>query len=209
MESAWGRAGTLSAMAEAAGFVLAGGRSSRMGREKALLEFEGTTLLERALAVLREVTPEVTIVGAGEKFGAYGPTVEDVYAERGPLGGIHAALKASRAEWNVVLAVDLPFVTAELPRLLLERARESGAVVTVPRIGGGYQPLCAVYRREFAEIAQEALEQGENKIDRLFAAEKTRVVEEDELARFAFTAPMFDNLNTPEEYERARRNSRS
>lgn len=192
-------------MAEAAGFVLAGGQSRRMGREKALLEFEGATLLARAVAVLGEVTPEVFLVGAREEWAAFGKVVEDVYRGRGPLGGIHAALRASRAEWNLVLAVDLPFVTAPLLRFLLETARASQAVVTVPRVSGGFQPLCAVYRREFGALAQQALEAGENKVDRLFAMTTARVVEEEELARFTFTAGMFDNLNTPDDLERARR----
>lgn len=205
MEEAAGPPDTLPRMTDTAGFVLAGGRSSRMGREKALLEFEGTTLLERALGVLREATLEAAIVGAREKFERFAPVIEDVYPGRGPLGGIHAALTASQAEWNFMLAVDLPFVTAELLRFLLGRARESGCQATVPRIGNGYQPLCAIYRKGFGERAGRALEAGENKIDRLFVPETTRVVADDELARFAFTAAMFENLNTPEEYERARR----
>jgi len=176
-----------------------------MGEEKALLEFAGTTLLERALATLREVTPDVYIVGARERFERFGRVVEDIYRERGPLGGIHAALNASQAEWNVILAVDLPFVTAALLRFLVEKARESKARVTAPRVGGGFQPLCAVYRREFGGTAAEALEAGENKIDRLFAPATARIVEEEELARFTFTAGMFDNLNTPDDVERARR----
>jgi len=176
-----------------------------MGKEKALLEFAGTTLLERALATLREVTPEAYIVGARERFERFGRVVEDIYRERGPLGGIHAALGASQAEWNIILAVDLPFVTAALLRFLVERARESKAAVTVPRVGERFQPLCAVYRREFGGTAQEALEAGENKVDRLFAPATARIVEEEELARFTFTAGMFDNLNTPGDVERARR----
>ena len=190
-------------MPDFSGFVLAGGRSSRMGTDKAFLELDGRTLLARALDLLRCLTPEVRIVGPTAKFAAYGPVVEDIYAGRGPLAGIHAALSSSATELNLILAVDLPFVTESLLRFLLERARATDAVVTVPRIAGGYQPLCAAYRRAFGSLAQAALESGRNKIDALFSVATARVLEESELSRFAFDAAMFQNLNTPEDLRRA------
>jgi len=190
-------------MPDFSGFVLAGGRSSRMGTDKAFLEFNGRTLLARALDLLHLLTPEVRIVGPAAKFAAHGPVVEDTYTGRGPLAGIHAALSSSATEMNLILAVDLPFVTESLLRFILEQADASLAVVTVPRIAGGYQPLCAAYRRAFAPAAQAALESGRNKIDALFSAATARVLEESELRRFAFDAGMFENLNTPEDLHRA------
>jgi molybdopterin-guanine dinucleotide biosynthesis protein A len=189
-------------MSDLSGFVLAGGRSSRMGSDKAFLQFDGRTLLARALDRLCAVAPEVRIVGPHAKFGAYGAVVEDVYTGRGPLAGIHAALSSSTRELNLVLAVDLPFITESLLRFLVEQARASDAVVTVPRIAGGFQPLCAVYRRRFVSVTAAALEAGKNKIDALFTAATTRVLEEPELSRFAFGAAMFENLNTPEDLRR-------
>jgi molybdopterin-guanine dinucleotide biosynthesis protein A len=190
-------------MPDFSAFVLAGGRSSRMGTDKALLQFDGHALLARALDRLHALTPEVRIVGPAAKFAAYGPVIEDIYPGRGPLAGIHAALTSSVTELNLILAVDLPFVTDSLLRFIAEQARACHAVVTVPRIGGGYQPLCAVYRRAFAPLAAAALEAGKNKIDALFAATITRILEESELGRFAFSAAMFENLNTPEDLRRA------
>ncbi|MGO9212202.1 MAG: molybdenum cofactor guanylyltransferase [Terriglobales bacterium] len=190
-------------MPDFSAFVLAGGRSSRMGSDKAFLRFEGRTLLARALDLLRALTPEVRIVGPAAKFAPYGRVIEDVYPGRGPLAGIHAALSASTAELNLILAVDLPFVSEALLRFIVEQAGGADAVVTVPRIAGGFQPLCAVYRCAFAPLAQAALEAGRNKIDALFAAATTRILEEPELSRFAFSAAMFDNLNTPEDLRRA------
>src|ERR1700740_2341073 len=101
-------------MPHCSGFVLAGGRSSRMGTDKAFLELDGRSLLVRSLELLRALTPEVCIVGPAEKFSAYGPVIEDVYARRGPLAGIQAALTASTTELNLILAVDLPLVTESL-----------------------------------------------------------------------------------------------
>ena len=190
-------------MPELSGFVLAGGRSSRMGSDKAFLQFGGRTLLVRALDLLHALTPEVCIVGPAAKFAAHGPVVEDRHVGRGPLAGIHAALSASSTELNLILAVDLPFVTESLLRFIVEQARASDALVTVPRIAGGYQPLCSVYRRAFASVAQAALERGRNKIDALFVATTTRILGESELRRFAFSAVMFENLNTPEDLRRA------
>ena len=186
-------------------FVLAGGKSSRMGSDKAFLRLGDETLLSHALKAVGAVAEEVRIVGDAKKFAAFGRVVEDVYRDRGPLGGIHAALSSSPTELNLILAVDLPFVGEEFLAYLLSRARESGAIVTLPRAGGGLQPLCAVYRRGFAAVAEQSLRDEKNKIDSLFAKVETCVIEEDELARAGFLAEIFRNLNTPEELEKARR----
>ncbi len=134
----------------ATAFILAGGKSSRMGADKAFLELEGRTLLDRALELAGTVTKQVKVVGDKTRFAPYGIVVEDIYAERGPLGGIHAALMSSATDFNLMLAVDLPFIGSEFLAYLLSEALHSDAVVTVARTGGGFQPLCAVYRKEFA-----------------------------------------------------------
>jgi molybdopterin-guanine dinucleotide biosynthesis protein A len=191
-------------LSDVAALILAGGKSTRMGADKAFAMLDGGTLLERALELARSVTADVRIVGSAEKFAAFGPVVEDVFRECGPLGGIHAGLRSSSAELNLVLAVDVPFVSAELLRFLIGRARESAALAIVPRVGG-WQPLCAVYRREFATVAESALQEGRYKIDVLFAAVRTEAIEERELEAAGFSAEAFRNLNTPEELAQARR----
>lgn len=195
-------------MEDLTAFILAGGKSTRMGADKALLQLEGRTLLARALEVARTGAVEVRIVGDPAKFASFGRVIADVYPERGPLGGIHAALNSTSTELNLMLAVDLPFVEARFLEYLISQARATGAVVTVPRAGGGFQPLCAVYRREFAGIAERSLRAGRNKIDPLFAQVETRVLEEAELSRLGFSAEMFRNLNTPEDLERAHQKNR-
>ena len=187
----------------AAVFVLAGGKSTRMGTDKAFVTLDGKTLLARALEVARLVTADVHIVGDAAKFGALAPVVEDVFRECGPLGGIHAALGASARELNLMLAVDLPFVSLALLEYLIARARGSDAMVTVTRAGGGWQPLCAVYRREFADVAEKALRQRRYKIDSLFDMHRTQVISEEELNGHGFSAEMFRNLNTPGELAHA------
>lgn len=196
-------------MAHLTVFVLAGGKSSRMGADKALLELAGQTLLQHTLELARAVSEDVRIVGAHEKFGEFAPVVEDKYSNRGPLGGIHAALASTSSEFNLVVAVDLPFLEKRFLQHLVTEALASDAVVTLARAAGGLQPLCAVYRRDFAVLAEQALAAGRNKIDTLFAKTSVRIMEEDELARFAFSPAMFDNLNTQEEWERARQRLQS
>jgi molybdenum cofactor guanylyltransferase len=182
-----------------AAFILGGGRSTRMGRDKAFIEFEGRTLLARALDVAHSVSSDVRIVGVHAKFAAFAPAVEDIFPGCGPLGGIHAALRSSSVDLNLIVAVDMPFITPDLLRYLVERARKSAAKVTVPHCGGGNQPLCAVYGRAFADAAELALENGRFKIDALFTNESTQVIAEAELTEKGFTVEMFRNLNTPGE----------
>lgn len=186
-------------------FVLAGGKSSRMGEDKAFLELKGKTMLDRALRNLRALTPEAMIVGERSRFAAFGPVVEDVFRNRGPLGAIHAALTASATEFNLMLAVDLPFIEVAFLRYLVKQAQRTEALVTVPRAQGRLQPLCAIFRKGVQQFAEHKLVRGENKIDLLFDTVNTRIIEEAEIAREGFSLAMFDNLNTPAEFERAKK----
>jgi molybdopterin-guanine dinucleotide biosynthesis protein A len=182
-----------------------------MGADKASLRLGQESLLDRALRLARTVTEDVRIIGEATKFAgiAAGRVIEDIYRERGPLGGIHAALSNTASDLNLMFAVDMPLMKPEFLAYLITQARESGATVTVPNAGGGFQPLCAVYGRKFAEIAEASLQAGKNKIDPLFAKVSTRIIGEDELARAGFSPEMFRNLNTPEDVEQIRHSAAS
>ena len=183
-------------------FILAGGKSTRMGADKAFVSLNGRSLLERMLEVGKSVTPDVRIIGNAHKFSQFAPTMEDVFQDCGPLGGIHAALRASSTELNVILAVDLPYVSPALLKYLIARAQSApGIRATVPHAAGGWQPLCAVYRRQFADAAESALRAGRYKIDELFDPVRTQRIEEEELASAGFSREIFRNLNTREEVE--------
>ena len=188
-------------------FILAGGKSTRMGTDKAFVLLGGRnsdTLLARSLEVARAVTSEVRIVGDPAKFAAFAPVVEDIFRDCGPLGGIHAALRSSATDLNLILAVDVPFVSPALLQFLIERARGStSATVTLAQAGGGWQPLCAVYRRAFADVAEKALQAGSYKIDTLFAAPSTKLITAEDLSNAGFSPEMFRNLNTPKELAEA------
>lgn len=196
-----------------------------MGRDKAALLLEGRTLLEHALATLRQVCREVLILGPPQLYGDYGaPVVEDIFPGCGPLSGIHAALSHTRTEFNLIIAVDTPFLSPEFLTFMAERAVNSEAVVCTPEIGGYRQPLCSVYSRAFLPIAEEALRSQKTQVEAagspapaakaksrdykivpLFPRDRTCVVTEEEMRRFAFAPEMFENLNTPDDIERARR----
>lgn len=184
-------------------FVLTGGKSERMGSDKALLQLpDGQTMLEHALALGASVAGETRIVGPRGRYAQFawaGSLIEDVFAGKGPLGGIHAALSSSTTEWNLVLAVDAPLITRELLQWLVRRAQASNTTVTVPRIGGRLQTLCAVYRKNFGEVAQRALEQDRNRIETLYGEVTTEVVDEAELRGEGFGPELFANCNTAED----------
>ena len=183
-------------------FILAGGKSTRMGADKAFLEFDGRTLLARVLDLAHSVTADVRIVGSQEKFAAYAPVVEDLFRDCGPLGGIQAALRASQTKFNLILAVDMPFLSREFLQYLISQARNAPeAVVVVPLADGRRQPLCAVYRLEFAPVAESALRAGQYRINRLFDQVRTWAIGPDELAGANFSPDIFRNLNTPEDVE--------
>ena len=175
-----------------------------MGQDKAFLVLGGRTLLERALGSARAVAENVVIVGDPAKFAAHGQVIDDVYRDRGPLGGIHAALSATSTELNLILGVDLPFVGVDFLRFLISTAKSCDAVVTVPSTNGRYEPLCAVYRKSFASIAESALKNGRNKVDALYASVSVRSVNADEIAAHGFSVDMFRNLNAPADWELAK-----
>ena len=173
-----------------------------MGTDKAFVDFEGRTLLARALDLAREVSADVRIIGSKDKFAPFASVVEDEFLGCGPLAGIHAALRSSHTELNVILAVDMPFVSRSFLEYLIEQACDvPTAAAVVPRWNEGWQPLCAIYRRRFAIAAEEALRAGRNRIDLLFDAASTRVIKRDELERAGFSSDLFRNMNTPEELQ--------
>lgn len=184
-------------------FILAGGRSSRMGSDKALLSFGDQTLLQRALKTASAVAADVRIVGS-DRYQPFGNVIQDIYPGCGPLGGIHAALTATQTDLNLILSVDMPLMSAEFLEWLVRQAESTQHMVVVPHAAGGVQPLCATYRRAAAQAAEQALKAGDYKIDHLFSRLPTRIITEQEIIAAGFATKIFRNINTPEEYEQCR-----
>ena len=135
-------------MDTSAGFVLCGGRSSRMGRDKGLLPVDGKTLVERTAERVLAAAGSVTLIGAPERYRHLGlPVVPDLMADCGPIGGLYTALKMTRSEWTLLVACDMPGVTAEFLGELLAAAIGRRSTCLVPETESGRHPLCAVYHR--------------------------------------------------------------
>jgi len=149
-----------------AGFVLAGGKSSRMGSDKALLPFQGLTLVEHVAAQVHQAAGDVTLVGDPARYSHFSyPVIGDIYPGCGPLSGIHAALASSRAEWNLIVACDMPELTADLLTRILQRAQNGEAHAVIPVGPSGLpEPLCAAYNRGALDRITQALERGVRKV---------------------------------------------
>jgi molybdenum cofactor guanylyltransferase len=190
-----------------AGFILAGGRSSRMGRDKAMLEIDGVMMLDRAIGLLKGAGVSATVVGPPDEFERRTlqvPVIADEWPGIGPLGGIATALREKPATWNLVVACDMPYLTVEWLRFLLQRTKASSADAMVPRSERGPEPLCAVYHRRAEAAIREALQQGKRKVTEVVATLKTEYVERDEWKAFDSDGFLFKNMNQPADYEEAK-----
>jgi molybdenum cofactor guanylyltransferase len=134
---------------QASGFVLAGGKSERMGRDKALLPYGGATLAEYVARMMGEVVDRVTLIGDPAKFGHLGlPVLPDDIPGSGPASGIYTALRASATDWNLILACDMPGISSGVLRDLLRAAELTGrSCVAATGPYGQPEPLCAAYHR--------------------------------------------------------------
>ena len=206
---------------EVSGFVLAGGASRRMGRPKPALVLGGETLLARQVRMLRAVSRNVTVIGpaAGSESLEAGlrslaspdvPVILDRLPGHGPLGGIYTGLARTRTEFNLFIGCDLPFMEARFLRFLCGRALRSAADATVPESRGlRIQPLVAVYRRRAVRAVRASLDRGDNKVTSFYPHLRCLIVRWPEIARAGFSTRIFDNINTPEDYQRALRRLRA
>ncbi len=208
----------VTALCAAEAFVLAGGRSTRMGQDKTLLQVAGRSLLELALDKLRALGLDASatprIAGSRADLSSYAPVVSDLHPGCGPLGGIEAALAATTQPLNLFLPVDLPLLPARFLSWMLRRAETTGALLTVPRFNGWPQPLCAVYHRDLLAGVTASLLAGNYKVmPALTAAVESRAQAIDlfDVELLASTYPemhgfssvplyrWFHNCNTPED----------
>lgn len=194
-----------------AGYILAGGGSTRFGRDKALVEVGGTPMLERMIELLKSVTNQVKIVAAPGKYTVSGAEVfEDHWPGEGPLGGIITALedaaqRAARPEWSLILSCDMPFLTREWLIFLCERAAKSSAQVILPHSASGPEPLCACWQTGAAAKLRSGFERGVRKVTEGIALLRAEVLDEADWKRFDSAGRLFWNMNTAADYEEARR----
>lgn len=184
-----------------AGFVLAGGRSTRMGQDKALLPWKGSTLIESVAREVLQAAGNVTLIGSPELYGNLGfpgcfPVIPDRIEGCGPMGGLHAALSVTTADWNVLAACDMPGVTCQLLEELLAAAEASGADALVPQTPGGLEPLCAVYHVRLLPAVESAIQSKLLKMHDFVSRIEARLWP-------VAQASLFRNLNTPKQLSEA------
>jgi molybdopterin-guanine dinucleotide biosynthesis protein A len=179
------------------GFVLTGGRSTRMGRDKALLPVDGQSLLERTAEKVRAAAGSVTLIGAPERYVHLDlPAVADMVEDCGPLGGLYTALKITTAEWNLLVACDMPGLTAALLASLLRAARQCQSACLVPQTASGLHPLCAVYHRSALASVESAINHKCFKMHDLL-----KVI--GAISWPVSDASLLDNANTPADWDAA------
>jgi len=187
------------------GVIQAGGKSTRMGgAPKALLELGGRRIIERVAAVVSAVVDDVLVVtNTPELYAFLGlPTVADVFPDHGSLGGIYSGLAAARGDAAFTVACDMPFLQADVARLVIGRAAEGDVVI--PRVDDQLQTLHAVYGKRCLGPMAERLRAGRLKIVGFFDDVRVLEIPAADIARHADPAVVFMNVNTPAELERAR-----
>ena len=192
-------------MSQATAIILAGGKSSRMGTDKALIKVNNDNMLESAVRALAGGFSELVVSANNKSYDSLEiRTVSDVFPGRGPLAGIHACLLASGNDVNFVVPCDMPFIDVKLALYMVELA--AGFDVVVPKIGNYYEPLFAVYNKSCLPAIEAHLMAGQNKVTMLFSEGKLRVrnVNKEEIEKFGHSESLFFNVNTPVDLEKAK-----
>jgi molybdopterin-guanine dinucleotide biosynthesis protein A len=188
--------------------ILAGGKSSRLGRNKALQVIGGKTLIQWVVDRLAITSTEIIIATAqGEAITCSSAvrikTVADIYPGKGPLGGIYSGLIASSSSRAIVVGCDTPFLSVSLLEYMTQTLGKPD--IALPRIGEMVEPLCAVYSKNCVAPILELLEQNELRIIELFNMVKVKYIEEDEINTFDPEHLSFFNINSQADLERARK----
>ena len=191
-------------MSDTAGYILVGGKSSRFGRDKALVEMDGRPLAVRLAEIVSTAAGSATLVGSPKKYGILGfRVIPDSLADFGPLAGLLAALDDSESGWNLVTACDMPNLTEAFVRFLLEEARRSNADIVLPQDAEGRaEPLCAAYSLSCREAIRAAVERGVHKMTDAFTDLRVRHLLPGDYAEFDPDGRLFANVNTPEDWRR-------
>jgi molybdopterin-guanine dinucleotide biosynthesis protein A len=186
--------------------ILAGGKSQRMGQDKAIMLFQGVTLVRRVSDRLAGLATEVIVIGPGsQEYLSLGiRIVPDLYPGRGPLGGLLTALSTASNPAVATVGCDMPFVNADLLAHQRDILFTDNMDVVVPSSVRGLEPLHAIYRRETClQTVREALDAGEHRLISWFPRVKVRILTPEETNPFDPRGLMFLNINTPDELAQA------
>lgn len=187
--------------------IIAGGKSQRMGRDKAFVDLGGKTLIEHVISRSADLGQVETILITNKPadYVHLGlPMFRDALPGKGSLGGIYTALLKARSDFVLVLACDMPFISADLLRFMTEQINNDIDIIA-PRVAGYPQGLHAIYRKTCIEPIREQLTANRLKIIRFYDRMRLRYLDEPEYAPYDPDGRCFANLNTPEELAEARR----
>ena len=180
------------------GIILAGGKSSRMGTDKALIKMGDKNLLETAIEICKPVCKSIIISSNNPEHGKYGyPVIHDEIKDCGPLGGIYSCLKQSATGWNFIISVDSPFVTSEFIQFLSTQSKNYDVVVPVHL--NGKEPLIALYNKKCLPIIEKQIEFQQFKMHHLLTLLKPLYFDASEWVKK--TPHLFKNLNSPEDVD--------
>ena len=180
------------------GIVLSGGKSTRMGKDKGFVLYEGKPLVRYSIDLLKRFTSDIIISASHDAYRELEyPVVEDEFTNCGPAAGLHAALKASSHDWNLVLSCDVPFVTDEVIFRLLNERQGNGVI---PIHIGGLEPLVALYHRGMYAVFEESLRAGCLKLRKIIQEAEMYLVPFDDI--MLKNPRIFDNFNTPLDLKR-------
>jgi molybdopterin-guanine dinucleotide biosynthesis protein A len=200
-----------SSQSNARGYVMAGGASSRFGSDKACAVLNGQAMRTRISALLKDVTGDVTVVAPDGRYDSLGLRIlSEPWPGQGPLGGIVAALSDARAKhqkdaWCLIVGCDMPFLSREWLAHLCETATHSPADVIVPQSPNGLEPLCACWNTRGMTALQAAFESGVRRVTEAMMRLRVEVLDEKDWKRFDSAGRLFWNMNTPADYEEAKR----
>ena len=180
---------------QVSGIVLCGGRSTRMGQDKASLPFGDETMLDRITRILRDITDEVIVVGRRDQDAT---TVHDAIEDQGPLAGIAAGLSASKTDLNIVVACDMPLIRPAVLERLASLIDDHDICVAV--VGDHASPLCGVYRSRIATNAQALFDSGERRVMRLLEVVDTKRVDAPAFIDIDPHLETFISVDTPAKY---------
>jgi molybdenum cofactor guanylyltransferase len=180
------------------GIILAGGKSSRMGTDKGLMDFKGKKLIEYPLNLLSSFCSEIIISSNNDAYRQFGfPVVADEIEDAGPAAGLAAALIAGSNEWNLVLSCDVPYVNEEAIQFLISFA--GSGLGAVPEHDGFLEPLIAFYHRSFSWVLESDIRSGNRQMNRIIDHTDINLVD---FSPILIKYPrIFDNFNTPGDLE--------
>lgn len=180
------------------GFILAGGKSRRMGTDKALLLFDGKPLLLHMMRLVEPFCDKVLISGQKSDYTSFGvEMVPDLYSDCGPIAGIFSALNYSVSDWNLLVSVDVPFVNEELFLFLISNIGEYDCII--PTHNSGVEPLIGLYHRRAVPVIEEMVKAGDFKLSRLLSKLNTRYLDCNNLIKKY--PRLFMNINRMEDYQ--------